>query len=141
MVRSRVPITRYFRPFLVLGLTLIGFKSSVVTSSSTASTEPTPAQRELSDKFLACLEAEAERVKNSNDDVSPMIAQARAIIWLDTLARLHEAGLDEAIKAADATQASAWTRDLALFEIVMGLLRNIQPMDLDAADEPEIEVG
>ena len=140
-MRSRVPITLYFRPFLVLGLTLTGFKSSVVTSSSTASTELTPAQRELSDKFLACLEAEAERVRNSNDVVTPMIAQARAIIWLDTLARLHEAGLDEAIKAADATQASAWTRDLALFEIVMGLLRNIQPMDLDSADDPEIEVG
>jgi hypothetical protein len=112
-----------------------------VTSSAPASPELTPAQRELSDKFLACLEAEAERVKNTNDDVTPMIAQARAIIWLDTLARLHEAGLEEAIKASDAAQASAWTRDLALFEIVMGLLRNIQPMDLDAADAPEIEVG
>lgn len=113
-----------------------------MTSSTPATaSELTPAQRELSDKFLACLEAEAERVKNSNDDVTPMIAQARAIIWLDTLSRLHEAGLEEAIKADDAAQASAWTRDLALFEVVMGLLRNIQPMDLDAPDEPEIQVG
>lgn len=97
-----------------------------------------PANSPLSEKFIACLESEAEIVKNSNDDVTPMIAQARAIIWLDTLARLHDAGLQEAIKAADAEQASAWTRDLALLEIVMGLLRNIQPMDLDTPDIDEL---
>jgi hypothetical protein len=43
-----------------------------------------------------------------------------------------------AIKANDPQQASAWTRDLALFEVVISLIRNIQPMDLgdDAADGP-----
>ena len=112
-----------------------------MTSSTPQQAEQTPAQRQLAEKFLACLEREAERVRTSTDEVTPMIAQARAIIWLDTLARLHETGLDEAIKAADATQASAWTRDLALFEIVMGLLRNIQPMDLDAQDSAEVEIG
>jgi len=112
-----------------------------MTFSTQDPSELTPAQRQLADKFLACLEHEAERVKTSTDEVTPMIAQARAIIWLDTLARLHETGLEEAIKASDATQASAWTRDLALFEIVMSLLRNIQPMDLDAADSSEPDLG
>ena len=115
--------------------------SSTPSQAGAAQPELTPAQRQLADKFLACLEREAEQVKNDTDDVTPMIAQARAIIWLDTLARLHETGLDEAIKAADATQASAWTRDLALFEIILSLLRNIQPMDLDGQDSRDVEIG
>ena len=102
-----------------------------MTASSPVQPELTPAQQRLTQKFVACLEVEAERIKTSTDDVSPMVAQARALIWLDTLVRLHEAGLEEAINSGDAAQASAWTRDLALFEVVMSLLRNIQPMDLD----------
>lgn len=57
------------------------------------------------------------------------------MIWLDTLARLHEAGMQEAITAQDAAQASAWTRDLSRIEIVISLIRNIQPMDFDGSPQ------
>lgn len=94
-------------------------------------------QSELANAFLACIQHEAEKIQAEFDSITPMVAQARALLWLDTLARLHEAGLDEAIKANDPTQASAWTRDLALYEVVISLIRNIQPMDIGATDQPD----
>ena len=107
-------------------------------TSSFQATDESAEQSATSEAFLACIREEAEIIQAEFDNVTPMIAQARALLWLDTLARLHEAGLDEAIKANDPQQASAWTRDLALFEVVISLIRNIQPMDLgdDAADGP-----
>ncbi len=92
-------------------------------------------QTALSEAFLACIEQEAEKIQAEFDSITPMVAQARALLWLDTLARLHEAGLEEAIKANDPTQASAWTRDLALFEVVISLIRNIQPMALGSGEQ------
>ena len=113
-----------------------------MTSSSLPSPEESGDTAGLSEAFLACIQAEAEKIQAEFDSVTPMIAQARSLLWLDTLARLHEAGLDEAIKAGDATQASAWTRDLALFEVVISLVRNIQPMDMNAeGDDPGADGG
>lgn len=104
-------------------------------TSSFQPPEESADQTALSEAFLSCIQQEAEKVQAEFDSITPMIAQARALLWLDTLARLHEAGLEEAIKAGDATQASAWTRDLALFEVVISLIRNIQPMDLGAGEQ------
>ena len=106
-------------------------------TSSFQAPEDTADQAALSEAFLACIQQEAKKIESEFDSVTPMVAQARALLWLDTLARLHEAGLEEAIKANDPTQASAWTRDLALFEVVISLIRNIQPMDLDAAEQAD----
>ena len=105
-----------------------------MTSSIQVPEESTD-QTEISEAFLACLQQEAEKIQSEFDNVTPMIAQAKALLWLDTLARLHEAGLEEAINSNDPKQASAWTRDLALYEVVISLIRNIQPMDFDTADE------
>lgn len=105
-------------------------------TSSFQQPEESAEQTALSEAFLSCIQQEAEKVQAEFDSITPMVAQARALLWLDTLARLHEAGLEEAIKTGDASQASAWTRDLALFEVVISLIRNIQPMDLDSADQP-----
>ncbi len=89
----------------------------------------------LAEKFAQCLQEEAEKIRLQFSDATPMRAQAQALIWLDTLARLHEAGMEEAITAQDAAQASAWTRDLSLIEIVISLIRNIQPMDFDGSPQ------
>jgi hypothetical protein len=107
--------------------------SSLPLSDGQASEESVDTT-ELSEAFLRCIQQEAEKIQAEFDSITPMVAQARALLWLDTLARLHEAGLDEAIKANDPSQASAWTRDLALFEVVISLIRNIQPMDLGAGE-------
>jgi hypothetical protein len=104
-------------------------------TSSFQDNEDTAEQTEASEAFLACLKEQAEKIQSEFDDVTPMIAQAKALLWLDTLARLHEAGLEEAINSNDSKQASAWTRDLALFEVVISLIRNIQPMDFDPAEQ------
>jgi hypothetical protein len=89
----------------------------------------------IAEKFAQCLQEEAEKIRLQFSDATPMRAQAQALIWLDTLARLHEAGMEEAITAQDAAQASAWTRDLSLIEIVISLIRNIQPMDFDGSPQ------
>ncbi|MFN9909512.1 MAG: hypothetical protein ACK56F_25905, partial [bacterium] len=95
--------------------------SSLPLSDGQASEESVDTT-ELSEAFLRCIQQEAEKIQAEFDSITPMVAQARALLWLDTLARLHEAGLDEAIKANDPSQASAWTRDLALFEVVISLI-------------------
>jgi hypothetical protein len=119
----------------LLSLNLVSFFQPIMASSFEAPAQ-TDDQSPTSEAFLACLQQEAGKIQAEFDSVTPMIAQARALLWLDTLARLHEAGLDEAIKSNDPKQASAWTRDLALFEVVISLVRNIEPMDLgdEAAD-------
>ena len=86
---------------------------------------------ELAANFTRCLQEEAERIQGDFEESTPMKAQARALIWLDTLAKLHESGLEEAIKSNDASQAAAWTRDLGILEVVLALLKNIQPMDIN----------
>lgn len=105
--------------------------------SATQATVPveSTSDKVIAEKFSQCLQEEAEKIKLQFSDATPMRAQAQALIWLDTLARLHEAGMEEAITAQDAAQASAWTRDLSLIEVVISLIRNIQPMDFDGSPQ------
>jgi len=95
---------------------------------------------ELSEKFIECLNAQAEVLGQNFPDLTPMEAHAMSLILVDTLVKLHEAGLDEAIKSKDATQATSWTRDLSVLELVVSLLRNIQPLDLDQDNEPDVQI-
>jgi len=110
-------------------------------TSSFENPEENADQPRESEAFLACIQQEAEKIQAEFDSVTPMMAQARALLWLDTLARLHEAGLEEAIKANDTAQASAWTRDLSLYEVVISLIRNIEPMDIGEGDQGDGEGG
>ncbi len=93
------------------------------------------ASDQLSEKFIDCLQNQAGQIAEKFENISPMQAHASALIFVDTLAKLHEAGLEEANKAGDALQASSWARDLTIFETVISLLRNIQPLDLDQTEE------
>lgn len=87
---------------------------------------------QLSEKFIECLQTQAGHIAEKFPNITPMEAHACALIFVDTLAKLHEAGLEESVKVGDARQAGAWTRDLTIFETVISLLRNIQPIDIDA---------
>ena len=111
----------------------------------TISTGTSPAAQtdaeELSDKFIECLKDQAQALGSSFPDLKPMQAQAMALILVDTLVKLHESGLDEALKAADAQQATSWTRDLSILELVVSLLRNIQPLDLDNETQSDVQIS
>ena len=96
---------------------------------------------QLSEKFIECLKQQAEALGSSFPNLSPMQAQAMALILVDTLVKLHESGLDEALKSADAQQATSWTRDLSVLELVVSLLRNIQPLDIDEAPTEDVEIS
>lgn len=96
---------------------------------------------QLSDKFIECLKAQAEALGTSFPNLTPMQAQAMALILVDTLVKLHESGLDEAIKSSDTAQATSWTRDLSVLELVVSLLRNIQPLDLDEVSDSDVQVN
>jgi hypothetical protein len=102
-----------------------------MTSSTGSSPTDETQSGQLSEKFLECLKAQANALATTFPDITPMQAQAMALILLDTLIKLHETGLDEALKATDATQSVSWTRDLSVLEIVVSLLRNVQPLDID----------
>lgn len=111
-------------------------------TSSTATAPSAEGQADqLSEKFIECLKAQAEALGSSFPDLNPMQAQAMALILVDTLVKLHESGLDEAIKSSDAAQATSWTRDLSVLELVVSLLRNIQPLDLDEGSENDVQIN
>lgn len=100
----------------------------------------------LAAAFLDCLRNQADVIQSEIESITPMIAQARAILYVDTMMRLHEAGLEEAIKLNDATQSSAWMRDLSVVELSLSLLRNIQPLNPDTeasgpSGDAQISVG
>lgn len=101
---------------------------SVATQAPEAPVDPIAAE------FMESLQAQASIIQNEMDSMTPMIAHSRAILYVDTMMRLHEAGLDEALKINDATQASAWMRDLSVIELALSLLRNIQPLDGGSGD-------
>ena len=44
----------------------------------------------LSDKFIACLKAQADALGKGFPNLSPMEAHAMALILVDTLVKLHE---------------------------------------------------
>lgn len=112
-----------------------------MTLSSAPSTTPEAQADVLSEKFVNCLKEQAAALGSSFPDLTPMQAQAMALILIDTLVRLHESGLGEAIKASDAEQATSWTRDLSVLELVVSLLRNIQPLDTEAGDQEDVEIS
>ena len=96
---------------------------------------------QLSDKFIDCLKAQADALGSGFPNLSPMEAHAMALILVDTMVKLHESGLEESLKSSDAQQATSWTRDLAILELVVSLLRNIQPLDLDAAGDEDVQIN
>lgn len=108
-----------------------------MTDSAAAASAATPMDP-LAQEFMNCLEKEAKIIESEMETMTPMIAQARAILYMDTIMRLHEAGLDEALKINDATQSSAWMRDLSVIELSLSLLRNIQPLDAGGADQDTV---
>lgn len=110
-------------------------------TSSTAPSSTTEGQADqLSEKFVACLNEQADSLGKKFPDLTPMQAHAMALILVDTLVKLHESGLDEALKASDAQQATSWTRDLSVLELVVSLLRNIQPLDLNESTGNDVEI-
>ena len=112
-----------------------------MTSSTGAAPTAVTDADQLSEKFITCLKAQAEALGSSFPNMNPMEAQAMALILVDTLVKLHESGLDEALKSSDAQQATSWTRDLSVLELVVSLLRNIQPLDLNAAGDEDVQIS
>jgi hypothetical protein len=83
----------------------------------------------LDPQFLAFLEEEAESVKSAvSEGILPMKAHARAIMWVDTLVKLHAVGLDQSLESKDANQSAVWSRDLSALELSLALLQNVPPL-------------
>ena len=112
-----------------------------MTRSSANTATPEAQADQLSEKFIECLKEQANALGQKFPDLTPMQAHAMALIVVDTLVKLHESGLDEALKSSDAQQTFSWTRDLAVLELVVSLLRNIQPLDLDEATESDVQIS
>ena len=84
---------------------------------------------QIDPEFLACLEKEADLVKSSVDEgITPMMAHARAIMWLDTLVKIHAVGLDQSLNSNESNQAAVWSRDLTSLELALTLLQNVPPL-------------
>ena len=80
-------------------------------------------------EFVTCLEQEADLVKSSIEEgITPMKAHARAMMWMDTLVKIHAVGLDQALTDDDANQAAVWSRDLASLELALALVQNVPPL-------------
>lgn len=80
-------------------------------------------------EFITCLEQEADLVKSSIEEgITPMKAHARAMMWLDTLVKIHAVGLDQALTDNNADQAAVWSRDLASLELALALVQNVPPL-------------
>lgn len=111
--------------------------------TSAAAPSPTTETQadQLSEKFIECLKGQADALGQKFPDLTPMQAHAMALILVDTLVKLHESGLDEALKTSDAQQATSWTRDLSVLELVVSLLRNIQPLDLDESTSSDVQIS
>ena len=116
---------------------------SIEAMTSSAPTSPTTETQadQLAEKFIECLKEQADALGQKFPDLTPMQAQAMALILVDTLVKLHESGLDEALKSSDAQQATSWTRDLSVLELVISLLRNIQPLDLDESTSSDVQIS
>lgn len=86
----------------------------------------------ISPAFVACLEAEAAQLqKDIENGTSPMQAQAKTLLWLDTLVKMHAVGLDQSLKEENASQCAIWSRDLASLEMALALIQNVRPLDDD----------
>ena len=66
-------------------------------------TETTKVESPLSEAFIACLETEATVLQQAIESgTTPMQAQAKTLLWLDTLVKMHAVGLDQSLKEENA---------------------------------------
>lgn len=90
----------------------------------------------LDPQFLSFLEEEADSVKAAiANGLQPMQAHARAIMWVDTLVKLHAVGLEQSLSSSDANQSAVWSRDLSTLELSLALLQNVPPLKQPELDE------
>ena len=90
----------------------------------------------LSEAFIACLESEATALQQAIEGgTTPMQAQAKTLLWLDTLVKMHAVGLDQSLKEGNASQCAIWSRDLAALEMALALIQNVKPLDPEARQE------
>lgn len=90
----------------------------------------------LSKAFIACLESEATVLQQAIEGgTTPMQAQAKTLLWLDTLVKMHAVGLDQSLKEQNASQCAIWSRDLAALEMALALIQNVKPLDPEARQE------
>jgi len=113
---------------------LEGQRLTPVTSSSieqtAVSAEADQADSPLSEAFIACLESEASVLQQAIEGgTTPMQAQAKTLLWLDTLVKMHAVGLDQSLKEENASQCAIWSRDLAALEMALALIQNVKPLD------------
>ena len=86
----------------------------------------------LCEAFIACLESEASVLQQAIEGgTTPMQAQAKTLLWLDTLVKMHAVGLDQSLKDSNASQCAIWSRDLAALEMALALIQNVKPLDPD----------
>ena len=98
-------------------------------SETPIASEATNEISEVDQEFVKCLEAEAERLQAAVDSgLTPMEAQAKALVWLDALVKIHAVGLDNSLSANDASQSAVWSRDLTGLEMSLALLQNVTPL-------------
>jgi hypothetical protein len=111
-----------------------------MTNSSTQdlnqTTETDQEDSPLSEAFIACLESEATALQQAIEGgTTPMQAQAKTLLWLDTLVKMHAVGLDQSLKEGNASQCAIWSRDLAALEMALALIQNVKPLDPEARQE------
>ena len=96
----------------------------------------------LTPEFMDIIRTEATQIQREIETgIRPAVAHARTLLWLDALAKLHSAAMEEAIENKDAEQASVWSRDLAALEYSLGLMMNIQPLTVEQKAEKQNEYG
>lgn len=99
-------------------------------SSDSQSVDAGDAEEAISPAFVACLEAEASQLQQAIEGgTTPMQAQAKTLLWLDTLVKMHAVGLDQSLKDNNAAQCAIWSRDLASLEMALALIQNVKPLD------------
>ena len=104
--------------------------------STTQATETDQEDSKLSEAFVACLESEATVLQQAIEaGTTPMQAQAKTLLWLDTLVKMHAVGLDQSLKEGNSSQCAIWSRDLAALEMALALIQNVKPLDPEATQE------
>ena len=104
-------------------------QTSKTMTETPISQDPSNEVSEADQEFVKCLEEEAERLQAAVESgISPMEAQAKALVWLDALVKIHAVGLDNSLSANDASQSAVWSRDLTGLEMSLALLQNVTPL-------------
>ena len=113
-------------------MTSSGFSSETQTDNQGSDSN---AESALSPAFVACLQEEAANLQQSIEaGTTPMQAQAKTLLWLDTLVKMHAVGLDQSLKEENASQCAIWSRDLASLEMALALIQNVKPLDGDSSN-------